>query len=216
MKLGIIGGVSPFSCSNFYNSLCEKYREKTGFYPELLIYSIKVSFSQEKEFLYNKVSEKTLNSLKLEIDKACVFFEKNNIEIVTICCNTLSNIFLEIASNYDFKIILTPVASVNKYICQNSKNGLLLSTGFTSNQNLYKNVSVLTKEDQQLLFKFLEDKINTNHSQIKINEFLKKYEFDFILLGCTDLHKEDISLNTIVIDSNEFLLNDLLAILGDV
>jgi len=216
MKVGIIGGVSPFACSNFYNSFCERYRKKNNFYPNLLIYSIKVSLAQEEEFLYNNVSDSTLNNIKSEIDKACLFFKKNDIEIVTICCNTLSNIFYEIASKYNFKLILTPVNSVNNYIVKNNKKGLLLSTSFTSNQQLYKNVETLTEEDQKVLYQFLKNKINTNYSEIKINDFLKKYNFDFIILGCTDITKNDISLNTIIIDSNECLLKDLLIALGEI
>jgi len=216
MKVGIVGGVSPVACSNFYNSFCEKYRQETHLYPDLLIYSIEVSESQEKEFLSNKVSEETLQKLASELNNACLVFKNNNIDIVVICCNTLSNIFSAIACQYNFKFILTPVDSVNNYITKHQGDGLLISTAYTAQQQLYKNLNLLDEEDQQLIYSFLNDKINMYDSPIKIDDILQKYHFDYVVLGCTDLTKEDISLDAIIIDSNDCLLDDLLLVVRDV
>lgn len=214
MKLGIIGGVSPFAFSSFYNCLCEEYRKKTGYYPDILIYSIKVSIAEEQEFLQNKVSNKTMSSIKSEIKKACKIFKNNNIDTVTICCNTLSSIFCEIAKEYKFKNIITPVNSVSNYLKNNGRS-LLLATGYTNNQMLYKNVLKISEEDQGVIEDFLREKINFNKSVINIDEILKKYEYDEIVLACTDINKNDLSVKKNVIDSNECLIKNVLQIIGD-
>ena len=211
MKIGIIGGVSPYACSKFYNNLCHEYRKKTGCYPELLIYSIFVSKTQESEFINNNLSINTIDKIVVEINKACLLFKENNIETVTICCNTLSNIFEEVAKKYDFKNIITPANSIKQYV--NFQKCLVLSTEYT-NYNIYTNFIKLNKDDQLKLKKFIEDKINDDFSNIDLNKIIESYDYDCIILGCTDINKNDLKTNKLIIDSNDCLLQEVVRIIG--
>ena len=213
MKLGIIGGVSPYASSKFYNQLCEEYRSITSNYPSILIYSLQVSIKQEKEFLTNHVNVDTINNLKRQIDKACKIFKDNEIDIVIICCNTLSTIFSDIAKNYGFKNIMTPVQSLSNH---GNNRCLLLATSYTNDKNLYKNFMRIDKQDQIILEKFIEEKINRNNSKINLDNIIKKYDCDTVALGCTDISKEDIKTSKQIIDSSRCLLNDVLKAIGDI
>ena len=63
MKIGIIGGVSPYAYASFYMKLCDEYRNKYQKYPRILSYSVEVSESQEIEFFTNDLSSETLEHL---------------------------------------------------------------------------------------------------------------------------------------------------------
>ena len=82
MKIGIIGGVSPYAYASFYMKLCDEYRNKYQKYPRILSYSVEVSESQEIEFFTNDLSSETLEHLYDELDKACLIFKQNNISVV--------------------------------------------------------------------------------------------------------------------------------------
>ncbi len=210
MKIGIIGGVSPAAYSKFYNQLCSEYRKLTGYYPEIISYSIKVSRLEEKSFFENDKKNLALLSIKKSITKACKIFKENDVEIVTICCNTLSNIFHKIACQYNFKYIVTPVSSVNEYLKNSNIKYILLSTKYTVDNNLYKNMIKPTQSDQKYIDKFISDKVNNKKNNISIDNIISKYDVDSVLLGCTDINKDDIGKGIRVIDSNECLLNECL------
>lgn len=222
MKIGIIGGVSPFAFSQFYNMLCEKYRKiSKGIYPELLIYSIQVSDKQENAFLENNINKEIQSELEKEIEKACNLFQDNKIETIIICCNTLSNIFYNIANKYDFKNIITPVNSVISYIEEvEFKNTLLLATGYT-NKNLYlelDSIIHLNEAEQKVVEDFIKNKINNIRDKKKeFNEIINNYNssIDSIILGCTDIEKGDLdNIDKIkILDSVELMINKTLKIM---
>lgn len=214
MKLGIVGGVSPYASSSFYNSICECFRDKYLYYPSILIYSIQVSIDQEEHFLNNNVDHETMLRIREELHRACEIFMKNEVKNVVICCNTLSLIFTEIAEKYNFDNILTPVSSLNKYSLDNS-NCLLLATGYTLGKNLYRGFLNLSAKDQLLLERFIHDKINKNYSNINLDDILSNYSFDSLALGCTDIRKDDISKDVKVVDAMQCLIHDALDVIGD-
>jgi len=208
MKIGIIGGVSPNACSIFYNDLCKKYRDRNFSYPELLIYSIKITKEIEDQFINNNITEVALQNVKFEINNACIFFEKNAIECVTICCNTLSDIFYNIARNYKFKLIITPVIAVHKRLQETPY--LILGTRYT-NDKLYADALHLDDYDQTLLDYYLQDNINMKNPKIDINDILNKYNCENIVLGCTDIKKQDLITQKKIIDPSDYLLEKLIS-----
>lgn len=222
MKVGLIGGVSPFAFSQFYNILCEKYREiSKGIYPELIIYSIKVTDEQETAFLENNINKKIQDEIENEIEKACNLFKDNEIETVVICCNTLSNIFYNIARKYSFKNIITPVNSVISYIEEiDLKKTLLLATGYTNN-NLYlelDSIIHLNDSEQKVVEDFIKNKINNiKDKKLEFNEIINSYnsKIDSIILGCTDIEKGDLdNENQIkILDSVELMINKILKLM---
>lgn len=219
MKIGIIGGVSPFAFSVYYNDLCEKYRKQTnGIYPQLLIYSIRVTEQQESNFIRGTVSERIKQEIKEELKEGCKIFKQNGIDTVVICCNTLSEIFYDVAKLYEFKNIITPVDCIRAYVkSKKMKKILLFATKYT-NDNLYKDMSNIIKleiSEQIELEKYISNKINGNHSNNKILErIIEKYskEVDSVILGCTDIEKNAIKSfrNIEVIDSTEIMINQTL------
>lgn len=211
MKIGIIGGVSPYAYASFYMKLCDEYRNKYQKYPRILSYSVEVSESQEIEFFTNDLSSETLEHLYDELDKACLIFKQNNISVVTICCNTLSNLFQKVASKYKFDKILTPINAVDEHLKQNNIIApLLLATSFSVENDLYKGVTKLNDDDQVLVDKFITDKVNNIKSKVDIDNIIKKYSNPNVVLGCTDIVLSDIKCSVNSIDSVECLLDNCL------
>lgn len=222
MKVGLIGGVSPFAFSVFYNDLCEKYRKQTkGTYPDLLIYSVKVRQEVEEAFLYDRVAKEIQEEIEQEFHKACQIFVENHIEIVGECCNTLSQIFYNVAKNYSFQEIITPVNSVDIYLEENQiKNSLLLATQYT-NRHLYQNHKIhkLKKQEQTVVDQYIYEKINLLQGERKkFMNLLKKYERKTIILGCTDINQKDIPKyqEGYVIDSIKVMTDQILKKLNQV
>lgn len=216
MKIGIVGGVSPYAYASFYTRLCDEYRRMYHKYPQILSYSVEVSETQEIEFFSNNTSIKTLDHLTNELNKACLIFKQNNIKVVTICCNTLSNLFFEIASKYNFEKILTPVNAVDEYLKKNNiVLPLLLATSFSVDNDLYKGVMKLSKDDQNFVDEFITNKVNNVKSKIDINNIIKKYSNSNVVLGCTDIISSDINCSVNSIDSVNCLLISCLNNMGE-
>lgn len=220
MKIGIIGGVSPFAFSVYYNELCEKYRKLTnGMYPQLLIYSIAVSQKQEEDFLNGNVSKTIKSEIEQELKIGCNIFKKNDIETVVICCNTLSNIFYDVAKSYGFKNIITPVDSIRDYIKRKELTQTLLFATKYTNDNLYQDIANLVKleiSEQNEVDKFISNKINGNYgNNQKLEKIIEKYsnKIDSVILGCTDIEKKDIKKfdNIEIIDSIKIMIDQTLA-----
>ena len=218
MKVGLIGGVSPFAFSVFYNDLCEKYRKQTkGTYPDLLIYSVKVRQEVEEAFLHDRVTKEIQKEIEQEFHKACQIFVQNQIEIVGECCNTLSQIFYNVAKSYSFQEIITPVNSVESYLEENQiKNSLLLATKYT-NRHLYqsKTIQRISFQEQNMIEQYIQEKINhKNMSQSEFIKMIEKYQREGknIILGCTDINQIDISQvkGLCIIDSIEIMVDNLL------
>ena len=210
MKIGIIGGVSPAAYTNIYSSLCYKYRTITGYYPEIISYSIEISQTEEKNFIENNLNSSGIANIQQSLRKACKLFYENGVGIVTICCNTLSNVFFDIANEYGFQYIITPVLAVNNFLAGNNTRNLLISTKYTSNNNLFTNVITLSQEEQKMVDCFICDKANGKGNSKYINEIVEKYDVDLVVLGCTDVEEKDIKTKKRIIDSNELLVNECL------
>ncbi|NCB48389.1 MAG: hypothetical protein EOM55_02010 [Clostridia bacterium] len=215
VKLGLIGGVSPFAFSEIYNGICKRYRSIHDEYPHLIIYSVRCSISDEQHYIENTKlnNENILNELK----NACEFFSKNGINNIGICCNTLSNVFKEIATPYNFNRTLTPIDAVLNKI-KNPQSYFVFATRFTCDSHLFgHNVKYLESEDQKIIDSLLSIKIRGSElkkTNKKINSIVCKYDIKNIILGCTDFNKKDFSfLKTNIIDSSEIFIDECIEVL---
>ena len=218
MKLGLVGGVSPFAFAEIYCDICKNYRNLYGEYPQIVVYSVKCSKEDEDDFLCNKEqkSENIINELK----SACEFFSKNGVEIVGICCNTLSNIFESVAEEYCFKRILTPVNAVLNNV-KNHNDYFVFATRFTCESKLYgENVKYLSNENQLIVDKILSDKID-GKEDVNVNKNLqdiaKENNISNVILGCTDFCANDfMGCNVNILDSSKLFADECIKVLKDV
>jgi len=220
MKLGLIGGVSPHASSIIYCKVCDKYREIYNAYPEIVIYSIYMPKKIEDDFLANDVSLETTLFVKNQFKKALDCFKNDGINAVGICCNTLSNIFYDVAKEYGFKIILTPINSTLTFLKEKNINEYgVLATGYTSHNKLYGSKAYyLTDKGQEELNKKIEEKI-AGKNNVDLDNFAlnlsKKFNINNFVLGCTDINSSDFSNNKIVIiNSIDAFCNDCLEMLS--
>lgn len=214
MKLGLIGGVSPFAFAEIYCNICRNYRNIYGEYPEILVYSIKCSKKDEDEYLYDK--EQKSIAIITEIESACRFFSKNGVENVGICCNTLSIIFKNIAKKYRFKKIITPVDAVNN-VTKKVQGYFLFATKFTNDAKLYGlNVNYLTDENQAIIDKVLSNKISGKKydSYNILMRVIRTNNIRKIILGCTDFSENDFrGMNLDILNSSKLFVNECVEVL---
>lgn len=223
MKYGIIGGVSPEAYAKFYSKLCYEFRKREKFFPEVLSYSISVSSDMEREFIAKKPTEQTIAFIKKQIIYACSLFRYNEVDAVAICCNSLSVMFESIAQEYGFCHILTPLKSVlDDMKKENITHPLVLGSNATESyvKEAYEKIPSLSRNDQYILTDIINELINNplkkQNLSFELNTLISKYRYDFdgIILACTDLNKELINneYKSITIDSNNSLLNACLQI----
>lgn len=215
MKLGLVGGVSPFAFCDIYSKICMDYRELSLEYPEIVVFSVRCSVKDELNYIGEGV--KGESAIENELIKACEFFAKNNIEIVGICCNSLSNDFKKIAQNFNFKKILTPIDSTIEQI-DFSKKYYVFGTNYTSTNRLYgDNVNYLNESDQKIVNEILLSKTSGVFSSVinnRIKEIVNRNKIANIILGCTDFIKDDfIDSGVNILDASTLFIKKCVEVL---
>lgn len=216
MRLGLIGGVSPFAYTKIYNCVCKKFREKHGIFPMITSVSIPAPLEMEDEFLVAEPSEITLQRIEAMLNDAFTILKSARVEAVGLCCNTLTDIFLRVGKQFAFKKMFTPYMLLNETVEWNNKI-LLLGTGYTY-QKLYGKTLPICISDLNLIKEYLTSNINgeflhENGLDAVIDKYYDKVES--IVLACTDIDKKCISnrYHKKIIDSNSLFINACLDIL---
>ena len=215
MIIGLIGGVTANAAAHIYEKICEIHRESTNEFPEIIIHSIKCSQEDENRFM-NQKDEDIINVFKERIKRSCEIFKKSKVSTAVICCNTLSDLFENVAKEFEFEKILTPINCSRKKLLElNKRKPLILGTKYTINKELISKDGItqtqLSEDEKNNIQEFISSKINSEEKdEDALSIIIKEHsnEVDSIVISCTDLTKETITEKTSleVIDSTEELI----------
>lgn len=191
MSIGIVGGLGPETTADFYLRLIEKSRQSKA-YPHIVIESIPLLFSVEKEMILGKQRDTLLPFLITAIKRlqytACI----------AVPCNT-AHMFIRQLRNES----AIPVMSITEEVCAylkktGCKKAGLLGTSHTINSGIYSDRKIKFiapgKADQetlsQIILSIVQNKVTSNEKKEaqRIAERLSK-KCDRVVLACTDLQQ---------------------------
>jgi glutamate racemase len=158
--------------------------------------------------------EKTNQELTEIIETNLRWFKTKGVEKVIIACNTICSLGFEHVDNYGITLVGIIEPTINQIDESIYKNILVLGTrlsienhGYKKQMNKYDNV-------YELALPNLVSLIETNQSNLKIDEYLKDcfkdidFDFDAIILGCT--HYPIVQSNILkLLDKKVFNSNNL-------
>lgn len=222
MKLGLIGGVSPYAYADIYLRICDTYRQSSGAYPEIVSISLYVTEQEEKLFMANSVDDSLRETFVHRIRSACCAFRECGIQAVGICCNTLSALFLEICKEFDFDVVYTPLSLVVEDSATRlmGQKCLVIASGYT--YELLQDINAIDFSEQEVAYieHFLLNQINgkSKYDNVFLNLIERYYDIvDAILLVCTDVTVESIApeYRAKVIDSVKLFCDKCITVLEE-
>jgi aspartate racemase len=196
--VGIIGGLGPETTSEFYLNLIKDCRIYCNRYPSVVIDSLSLSFSLEKDIVrYSKNEEKLLPLLKESVKR----LNRAKVDFIVIPCNTV-HVFIEELRRCSSVPIISIVDETSNLVKKRGyKKVGLLATTKTVDTKLYENssktygINILlpTKREQDkissIIIKILKCNISDKDKKIleSIINSLVQRGAEAIILGCTDL-----------------------------
>ncbi len=194
-RLGIIGGLSPYSTIIYYKMINEAYKQKTGIYPELVVDSVSVSK------VCRMVKENNIEELANYLSESAKRLEKAGAEVIILAANTPHIVADRItsATSAEFLHILDAVYNDLQKL-DVEKVGLLATAG-TVKHRLYqdyleaKGIEVLVpgetaqKKLDEIIDNIVEGYISESMSLVlsSIVSGLISKGAQAIILGCTEL-----------------------------
>lgn len=194
-RIGILGGMSPESTTEFYNLLIKKYYEKNKnyAYPEIVIFSVDFD---------NMMKLQESNDMKTYVKELMVginSLQKAGADFAVIASNTPHMVFNELQKKSKIPLLSIVKNAANKAKIMGMKKLLLLGTKFTMRSTFYKdgfqdlNIQILFPNinEQNKINKIIYDElvngIIKRQSKKQFLEIVKNYDVDGIILGCTEL-----------------------------
>ena len=197
-RIGILGGMSPESTSEYYEYITRTYTERYGdfSYPEIIIYS--VSFQPFVDWPNAGRWDLVANALSEAVNN----LEKAGADFAVIATNTMHIVFDEIQSQVNIPMV-SLLDAVGKTIqTKNISRVGLLGTRFTMQNSFYPdalqkyNIEVIVPEQEDadtvhnVIYDELVKGIITPASKEKFLAITKRLEArgaQGVILGCTEI-----------------------------
>ena len=197
--IGLIGGMSWESSSEYYRIINETIKEKLGG-----LHSAKcILYSVDFEDIANLQHQGKWEELtKLMIDFAQTL-ERAGADIIVICTNTMHKMAEEIQDNINIPLLHIADVTAEKIIEKGLSKLGLLGTEFTMEENFYKkrlkeryNLDVIIPSDSDrkiidnIIYNELCLGVKKDSSKEKFKEIIKKLisdGADGVILGCTEI-----------------------------
>ncbi len=194
-RLGIIGGLSPYSTIIYYKAINEAYKQKTGSYPELVIDSVSISK------VCPLVKEGRLNDLAGYLAGSARRLEQAGAELFIIAANTPHIVAEKVASATGMEFIHILDAVYKDIERLGIKRIGLLATSGTVRHRLYqdyleeKGVEVIVPSGQaqkkldEIIDRIVDGYMSESMSLIasSIASGLISKGAQALVLGCTEL-----------------------------
>jgi aspartate racemase len=132
--VGIIGGIAPESTVAYYRQIIQKYREKTGGYPSIIINSI--DLQTMLGFVGAKDFEGLIEYLMPEINRVA----EAGVDFALFASNTPHIVFDDIARRSPVPLLSIVECARDAAADRGFKRAGLLGTRFTMEGQFYKNV----------------------------------------------------------------------------
>lgn len=197
--IGLVGGMSWESTSEYYCIINEAIRDKLGglHSAEIVLYS--VDFQGIEQLQHEGKWDEAAN---LMID-AARRVERGGADFVVICTNTMHKMANEVAANINIPLLHIADATAEKIVSLGFKKIALLGTKFTMEQDFYKgclakkhglDVLIPDEAGRQVIHDIIYKELclgkteNSSREQLKvIIENLIDDGAQGIILGCTEL-----------------------------
>lgn len=196
-KIGMIGGLGPESTIDYYKIITNKFHDRTGYNPNIIINSIDIY-----EML-GYVNEKNYEQLVKMLLDAITTLQKAGADFVFISSNTPHIVYDQLKKQSTIKIISIVESTCKKIEQLNLHKTLLTGTKFTMKENFYKaaantyKINLIVPNDDEInmihsvIFPELEEGIvvpekKSNFINI-VNDIKARENIDSIILGCTEL-----------------------------
>lgn len=133
-KLGLVGGISWVSTTDYYRYINEGVNAKLGGlnYAECIIYS--VNFQQ---IHHNNLADNWEATFSI-LNNACESLKKAGAEAIVLCANTMHLLADRVAEIIDLPLIHVAVATAEAIAAKDLKKVALLGTKFTMERDFFK------------------------------------------------------------------------------
>jgi len=198
-KVGIVGGLGPASTIDYYRDIIETYRKVYGDdnYPEIVIDSINMGD------IINGIANNDFDGVASYLLSSISNLEKAGASFAAIASNTPHIVWDRIINKVSIPLISIIDVTCNHIVRQDYKKVLIFATKFTMKNGLYsealsrRNINwILPNEEDieilgDIIYPNLENAIVIAKDKIKMlqiaEKYIKQYNADSILLGCTEI-----------------------------
>ncbi|WP_276380626.1 aspartate/glutamate racemase family protein [Flavobacterium sp. H4147] len=209
-KIGLIGGISWVSTTDYYKLINLGINEKLGGlnFSECLVYSF--NYADIKKNNDNNDWDSTFNMLL----KGCEFLKSGGAEAIVLCANTMHLIADKLQDAIKLPVIHIAVETAVEIQKQNLKKVGLLGTKFTMELDFFKNklaekgietIIPTSEEDKDFIHYTIFEELGrgivtdeTKKHYLEIANELIKNGAEGIILGCTEIplviKTEDLSV----------------------
>jgi aspartate racemase len=198
-KIGLIGGISWVSTSDYYKLINQGINEKMGGlnFSECLLYSF--NYADIKKNNDNNDWDSTFDMLF----KGCQFLKSGGAEAIVLCANTMHFIADRLENAIDLPIIHIASATAVEIQKQRLKKVGLLGTKFTMELDFFKDkltdngidtIIPESEEDKNFIHTTIFEELGrgivtpeTKKRYLEIADQLIKRGAEGIILGCTEI-----------------------------
>lgn len=208
--IGLIGGMSWESSSEYYRIINQTVKEKLGNSHSAKSLMLSVDFEEIKQLMF----EDDWDKLKNIMVNAAIQLEKGGADFIVICTNTMHRLVEDIAEKTNLPVLHIADATALKVKEKNIRKVGLLGTKFTMEQDFYKKhlaekhnleVIVPNEEDRNTIHDIIFNELclgqikkSSKREYIRIINDLKGNGVEGVILGCTEIplliKQEDVSI----------------------
>lgn len=208
--IGLIGGMSWESSSEYYRIINQTVKEKLGNSHSAKSLMLSVDFEEIKRLML----EDDWDKLKNIMVNAAIQLEKGGADFIVICTNTMHRLVEDIAEKTNLPVLHIADATALKVKEKNIRKVGLLGTKFTMEQDFYKKhlaekhnleVIVPNEEDRNTIHDIIFNELclsqikkSSKREYIRIINDLKGNGVEGVILGCTEIplliKQEDVSI----------------------
>lgn len=197
--IGMLGGMSWESTASYYKAINESVRDKLGGLHSAKICMYSVDFDEIEKLQHQGKWVQTAEILSA----AARCIEAGGADFLLICTNTMHKVAPQIESSISIPILHIADATAKKLVLDGIKKVGLLGTGFTMEQDFYKqriidnfgiDVIVPSSDDQTIVHNIIYNELclgvidnHSRHQYLNIINKLNQQGAEAIILGCTEI-----------------------------
>jgi len=216
-RIGIIGGMAPYSTAAYYMDLLTKYEERyrSTRYPEILIYSVNFEKIVKDEYKSDEYIRYVFSQL-----------ERAGCDCAIAACNSIHTLYHELSNTTAIPWI-SIMEAVKYYLSRSDAKKIgLLGTTYTMQGTFYDDYFQDSHEfirpdadlgrelNARIYSEIVYDKCTaeTKRFAVQITEDLRAKGVDMILLACTELGVlfKDLDVGMRIVDSAEMHVDYIL------
>ncbi|MFJ9948546.1 aspartate/glutamate racemase family protein [Kitasatospora sp. NPDC091207] len=224
-RLGVIGGVGPVATVEFYRSLIEQVRRRTGASPDLVIHSLPIPVDLELAVLAGNLTDPDRAHITNLLTTALNTLEHAGCRTIAMPCNSFHPFLRPLLTCRPLTLIDMVEATIETAAAHGLKRVLLLATGTSLNGAAYAaatdhGIELIEPPSQTGIDQLLERCVGGDLRAIDLDALRTALhdvpDAQGVLLGCTDLTvlRDALTPLTPVVDSLDCLVEACAAALA--